>query len=94
MLSVMNLLMGSDQMCISFEMGEGRSCDVVGGGGLGLVERSPFHTWERCPLTVSLLDDQHLEALEQVRPGQLAKLPALMAASQVDFAGKPVVVCR
>ena len=37
---------------------------------------------------------QYLDALVEVRPGQKAYLPALMAASQVDFTGKPAAACR
>jgi len=42
----------------------------------------------------SLLEGQNLKALVYVSPGQLAKLPALMAASQVDLMGKPAAAWR
>ena len=41
-----------------------------------------------------LLEEQYLEALEYVKPGQLAQSPALMAASQVDLTGKLVAAWR
>ena len=37
---------------------------------------------------------QFLDVLAELRPGQEAYLPALMAASQVDLNGKPAAACR
>ena len=37
---------------------------------------------------------QYLEVLAGLRPVQEAKLPALMAVSQVYFTGKPAAACR
>ena len=37
---------------------------------------------------------KYLDALAEVRPGQEAWLPALMAARQVDLTGKPAAACR
>ena len=71
---------------------------LVGGvervGGPVLVERMPCLAWVRWPLEVFLQLGQYLEALAYVRSGQVEKLPALMAASQVDLTGKPAAAWR
>ena len=63
-------------------------------GGPVLVERTPCLDCVRWPFMVSSLVGQYLEALVQVRPGQVEKLPALIAASQVDLTGNPAAAWR
>ena len=50
--------------------------------------------WVLCPLRDSTEEDQYLETLARVRRDHEAKLPAWMAASQVDFTGKPAAEWR
>ena len=40
------------------------------------------------------LEGQYLEAWAKDKPGQPEQLPALMAASQLDFTGKPAAAWR
>ena len=63
-------------------------------GRLVLVERMPCFACVRWPFDVSLQLVQYLEALTNVRPGQVDKLPALMAAIQVDLTGNPAAARR
>jgi hypothetical protein len=63
MLSVKSLLMGSVQMCISLDGVAGEAGCGGCSGTLGLVERMPWRTCVRCPLMVSSLLGQYLEAL-------------------------------
>ena len=43
---------------------------------------------------VSVETGQYLDAFEYVSPGQEAKFPALIAASQVERTGKPAQACK
>ena len=58
------------------------------------MDRTPLQDCVRCPLSDSTDKGKYLAALERARPGHEAKLPAWMAASQVDFTGKPEVAWR
>ena len=62
--------------------------------GLGLIEHAPCLDWVKFPWRVSMGTGQYLLALAYVRPAQEVYLPALISASQVDFTGKPVAVCK
>ena len=71
---------------------------VAGGvgreGGPVLVERTPCLDCVRWPLMVSSLVGQYLDALVYMRPGQVEKLLALIAASQVDLTENTVAAWR
>ena len=72
----------------SFEGGRGTS--QIGGGdfGLGWVDCMPWELWTMWPLSVSADSGKYFAAFAIVRPGQVSKLPALMALSQVNLTEK------
>ena len=53
------------------------------------MDRTPLQDSVRCPLRDFTEEGKYLAALTKVRPGHEGKLPAWMAAIQVDFMGKP-----
>ena len=58
------------------------------------MEQTPCWVQVRWPLLFSSLEGKYLDALVFVSPDQLALLPDLMIASQVDFTGKRAAAWR
>ena len=61
------------------------------GEGFLFMDRTPLRDCVRCNLRYSSETGQYLVALAKVSPGQESELPEWMAASHVDFKGKPAV---